>query len=769
MRNFTRLAGTTALATIIALTGGAVAQAPQSARSVGLEEIIVTARKREESLQQVPLSISAFTSEELRRRGLQDLKDVALFTPGFTFEDFNGALAAPVIRGAAQQSINDLEQNVSTFFDGIYMPRNYVVNLGTGSFSRIEIVKGPQSARYGRNAYMGAINYVPRKPGEEWSGQISGTIGDHKRYEANGYLGGPIIPGKLGALVSYAYDTYDGTWRNDHPLANAAPKPGTKGNLAGYDRENYSIFLTATPIESLTFEGGYYHYDFEDENAATSLFANQGGNTPFGRPNCGAVGPGNEQTLYCGELQNVSQFINDPRGYGRQTDLDIYRLSASYEILDGLTANYLFGHVKSDTGQVGYSDTDARTCPYFGPVTCVFQNVPIGDFVFNSHEGRLSYNSEASLFSGSVGVFRSLGRDFNLFNFGLIPAQTTGTLAPLQILDSRFTVLSRTSIRTKDQSVFGEVGVALLDRRLRLGAEVRHTKEDKTQVNLVTGTRFATEFKYTTPRFTIEYDVLDSSLAYASVAKGIRTGGFNPTAFLLANRSYRTESNWTYEIGLKNDLLDNRLRVNASLFYIDGKDVQISSPDIGNPNQFATNIILNLGNFTAKGFELELEAQVTEQLSLNGALSYTDASYSDGTIDARFRRVCNNVICPTSGDISGKRLQRQSPWKASLGVQWQDTLPIGGGDWRYFLRSDLGYSSSQYGESMNLSTIAARTVVNASIGVGNEWLDLRLWAKNLFDKKYVAAAFVTITNNGGSYGPVMGEQRTLGLTATLRY
>jgi iron complex outermembrane receptor protein len=769
MRRIFMLAGSTALATFASLTAPVAAQAPQTARGVALEEIIVTARRREESLQQVPLAISAFTSEELARRGLQDLKDVALFTPGFTFEDFNGALAAPVIRGAAQQSINDLEQNVSTFFDGIYLPRNYVVNLGTGAFSRVEIVKGPQSARYGRNAYMGAINYVPRKPGEEWSGQISGTIGDHKRYEGNGYLGGPIIPGKLGALVTYAYDTYDGTWRNDHPLANAAPKPGTKGNLAGYDRENYSIFLQATPIEALRFEGGYYHYDFKDENSATALFANQGGNTPFGRPNCGARGAGNEQTLYCGTLQDVGQFIVDPRGYGRQTDLDIYRFSASYEILDGLTANYLFGHVKADTGQVGYSDTDARTCPYFVPGACVFQNVPIGDFVFNSHEGRISYNSTDSIFSGSVGIFRSLGRDFNLFNFGLIPPQTTGTLAPLQILDSRFTVLSRTSIRTQDKSVFGEIGVALLDRRLRLGAEVRHTNEDKTQINNVTSARFNSKFKYTTPRFTVEYDVLDKTLAYASVAKGIRTGGFNPTAFLAENRTYRTESNWTYELGVKNDLFDDRVRLNASLFYIDGKDVQISSPDLGNPNQFATNIILNLGNYKAKGFEVELEAQVTEQFSLNGALSYTDANYSSGTIDARFRRVCDNVVCPTSGDISGKQLQRQSPWKASVGAQWADVLPFGGGDWRYFVRGDLGYSSSQYGESMNLSRIAARTVVNASLGIGNEWLDLRLWSKNLFNKKYVSAAFVTITNTGGSYAPVMGEKRTVGLTATLRY
>ncbi len=164
-----------AVAVFVADVGTATAQ------QVTLEEIVVTARKRDESIQDIPISITAFTAADIEKRSLQEMTDISLYTPGFNFENFgNEGGTAPVIRGATQVAGN-IEQNVSFFYDGIYLPRDYVTDLGFTNIERIEVVKGPQSARYGRNAFMGAVNYVSKRPTEEWMAEGSLTVGNYGR------------------------------------------------------------------------------------------------------------------------------------------------------------------------------------------------------------------------------------------------------------------------------------------------------------------------------------------------------------------------------------------------------------------------------------------------------------------------------------------------------------------------------------------------------------------------------------------------------------
>lgn len=146
--------------------------AQESGQSGVLEEVVVTARSREEKLQTIPLAITAFTSDDLAKRSVGDRRDVARLTPGFVFEEYSGTgNTAPVIRGATQIA-GSTEQPVSFFLDGVYLPRSYVTDIGFTGIERIEIVKGPQSARYGRNAFMGAVNYVARKPTEDWKVEL---------------------------------------------------------------------------------------------------------------------------------------------------------------------------------------------------------------------------------------------------------------------------------------------------------------------------------------------------------------------------------------------------------------------------------------------------------------------------------------------------------------------------------------------------------------------------------------------------------------------
>ncbi|GAA6184738.1 TonB-dependent receptor plug domain-containing protein [Aliiglaciecola sp. NS0011-25] len=202
----------------------------------GLEVIMVTSRKAVESIQDVPLAISAFSAEDIAKRSIEELEDVAMSTPGLSFEDYsNGGYGTPIIRGASQFSVDQLEQNVSTFVDGVYIPRNYALDLGAMDMERIEVVKGPQGALYGANSFMGAINYITSKADlGGLTGEVGLVVGDGGRRDITGNISVPIIEDKLAFKFNFTNSDYDGDWTNSHPAAQAGVSPGTDDSLGGW-------------------------------------------------------------------------------------------------------------------------------------------------------------------------------------------------------------------------------------------------------------------------------------------------------------------------------------------------------------------------------------------------------------------------------------------------------------------------------------------------------------------------------------------------------
>jgi iron complex outermembrane recepter protein len=198
------------------------------------DTIVVTARRIEERLQDIPISVSAISAQDIARQNLDDLGDIAEKTVGFAFETFTGPLAQPVIRGQTNLRVTSPVQNVATNLNGIYIQRGYFVDQGLLDLERVEIIKGPQSALYGRNAFAGAISLIARgaKVDGELSGRVSATIGSDKRYEGKGGIHIPIAPGVFSVFVGGGYSKFDGTWENSHPLANA-PGVATRGNSGG--------------------------------------------------------------------------------------------------------------------------------------------------------------------------------------------------------------------------------------------------------------------------------------------------------------------------------------------------------------------------------------------------------------------------------------------------------------------------------------------------------------------------------------------------------
>ncbi|MFT7287287.1 MAG: iron complex outermembrane receptor protein [Halieaceae bacterium] len=765
----------TALATALlaaATSSQIVAQESSESRLV-METVLVTARQREESIQDIPLAVTAFDAEAMKRRGIQDLQDVARFTAGFAFEDFDGGNANPVIRGQTTLRTFAREQTVATFLDGVYMPRSWVVDLGTTNLDRIEIVKGPQSARYGRNAFAGAINLIPTKATHEFAADVQGTMGNFDRQDLNAGITVPIVDDVLSVRATFETTESDGSWKNNHPNTYAGVKGGTNGNIGGWDNESYSVDVLFTPTENLTLNASYYGFERREENNATVRL-----NTGDGTGNCGPLQVGGNPSLYCGEYPVPNSVVTmDPRGFGRQADVDVFRLSADYVINDALSLSYTFGNIDAESQAASPAESDTINCgtilgPPVFPATCNWQGGPSGFIDYDQHELRLRYDNGGKL-SGAIGAFYMDGLDESYsVSINLTPRDT----APIDLQResyggfANFTFVDQDTV-TEAMSAFAEVSYAISEVT-RVSVEARLTSEKITTDDNRRDIRVGSEtFEFFTPRFTFERDLTADSMLFLTAARGAKAGGFNSNAISPELEIFDPEYNWTYEVGLKNTLMGGRATVNLAAFYTTWEEMQINILDpLGGP--FTGTLTANLGDATIWGLEAEGSFLATENLSFDFAASFTEGTYDDGTVDERFTRgndsfppPCDGTVCEVGGDIGGNDIERAPDTQLSVGAQWSDQLTAG---IDYYVRADVAYQSEFFADPINAASAPDRTVTNATIGFNMDKFALRLWARNLTDEEYVSSSLQIIQATAPNIlGTFMGERRTVG--ATLSY
>jgi iron complex outermembrane receptor protein len=386
------LASATALIATPAISS---AQESQTADVIGIEEVVVTARKREENLQDVPLSITAFSADAIEERGLRGLADIAAQTPGFSFENYGGGLSTPVIRGQTQGVLTNPVQNVASFFNGVYLQKNYMIDASLLAIQQVEVLKGPQSALYGRNAFSGAINYRTRRPTDKYEGDVSLTVGTDERYEATGWVSLPLTE-KFGLLLSAGHKENDGTWDNDHPLADD-PQARTKGNLGGLDQNLAYVAAQFRPTDRLTFDLQYSRADSTKEsaplitrttpgltsgvNAAGFALNNMNCSLPPARP-AGVIDPrtglpvstqpaATTPVLYCGEVNATielapgevrnGELIVDPRALGYDGTTNIFALNTELSLTESWDLVYTFGKVTGNALIIGAPGRNSTT------------------------------------------------------------------------------------------------------------------------------------------------------------------------------------------------------------------------------------------------------------------------------------------------------------------------------------------------------------------------------------------------------------------------
>ncbi len=763
--HITRIAAGLALAASLPT----MAQSTAGASSLR-EEVLVTARKVEESLQTVPVAVTAFTDQAIRRQRIEGIADIALYTPGLVYQDINGTLSLPVIRGLAQTNIS-VDNNVGMFINGIYLSNARTLDIGLVDLERVEVIKGPQSALYGQNSFAGAINYITSKPTETFEADIEASIGSDELLEGSVSISGPITD-TLGGQLSVAYREFDGTFKNASADAN--------GNLQGYESTGFSGALEFAPNDRFEARLFGYYVDLENGLTAQYLVPNNCGVSAFGTP-----------THHCGELPTDGVFdLNSNGTYGRVAENTIVSLDLNFEFAPNWWLRSITAQVDSKSESYFDFDYTSSGVPFAardvvsGELSTVLINTYLGqgksDFSDFSQEFRIEYGGDRLEAMLGAYYYDSERRDES---FGAVDISPLG---PTQVLTSPLGFLFGTTdpagspvdSNESEEGVetlafFGRIGYRATER-LRLSAELRWADEKK-DVNRIRSFTFPVtvnpqqnaSFDSMTPRITVDYQLTEDILLYGVYAEGVRSGGFNATATIAAENSFDQEENKTYEIGVKSQWLDQRLTLNGAVFQIDWDDLQIAAPS-QDPNNLGS-IIRNTGKAESSGFELEGSLLASDNFLIGGTYAWTDPKFESGSVDLGLTGRCgvDTSICPNGTNVGGQQLGRTVKSMWSLYASANGEL---GSGWDWFARTDVAYKDKQFASAINKNFIGDYTLVNARVGVENSRFEISLWSKNLTDEKYLTASSAQPRFHTGAINDVtFGYGRIVGLSALMRF
>ena len=778
-----------------------VAMAQESAKgSVGLEEIIVTARRREETLIAVPVAVTVLTSKDIESKGIQNLYDVALFTPGLTYFDaIQNQLGTPVIRGISQTNLGSPDRNVAMFYGGVYLTNNNATNLEILDVDRIEVVKGPQSALYGNNAFNGAINYVPAAPTKSFSSKVAATLGSDNRREVRFMVSGPLSD-TFRARVAGSYHSFDGSWDNQ-----AEPS----GGLGGFETKNVSLALEFAPNEKfLAKVFGYSTDDVRESSPAYIVPAFNCG--PTGRP----------LSAFCGDLPVRPTLAANPDSLAFSRKVSLVSLDMSYDFgpvtLKSQTSTYDADTDNASDNALGFNNgrgytfnivnSAAPTVVLRSQALPVFVGAGQGETQTKTQELRLE-GKAGEKFVWGVGGFLSVNDFISKTRLAYDVRSLAAGERPQSDIFFLFTIpgaLSTDPLHSMGLlgqfvgqdykgAYFGSVEFKPT-AALVVGAELRRDKENRERVNPVAGPSSYQQrtFEYTTWRTHADFTLSEAQHFYASAAKGVISGYFNGKTDAAAGniavpvdlQAYDPAENTTYEIGWKAQWLDRRIGTELAVYYIDYTGIQIPATP---PAPLITNLVQNVGDATSKGFELSVNFAATDKLQLGMTYSYSPTHFKKGTVDAGVLRYCGGTattiplaavgFCPSLAfrgvilpDVSGLPLPRSPNTLASAYAAFDTPLS---GDWSMFARADGSFTSETNGLTIGLYRLPARTIVNARIGVRRGPLEVALWGRNVLDEKFVSAVInqppVNATSAAFLPNVTQGERATYGLTASYSF
>lgn len=720
-----------------------------------LEEVVVTAQKREQSLQQTPIAISSLSSAAIERQDIRDVKSLNGLVPNMRLASPPTASTGSTVNIRGAVTINPaltLESTVGMYLDGIYLGKSVGSVFDVADLERVEVLRGPQGTLYGKNTLGGAINLVTKQPTGEFGGDFKLTMGNY------GLMGGRLsldLPalgtigegaGKLSTKIVISRTTRDGFYTNrDSDLPLAEPASGRDfGNVNSTSGRFVALWQ---PTESIDVQ---YAYDASRIDQRPQFFQ-------INRLDP-ALQPSLGQFASASRLSSGSQ--ND--ALHDRADVDGHSLIASWNlgdtgILGDVTLKSLSGYRQVDA--LDEQDWDGSPYPLL-------------------HSGRdMTYRAVSQEFQ-MLGETDSVNYVLGLYYFkesGHVLNPQELTLIGVPPMDSRY------GLDNKAWAAFTQVEWTppILDERLTITAGARYTREDKSidrylnvgGFTVVPESSFDKDYGNFSPALTLSYQLTYDLNVYAKVAKGWKAGVFNAESGTLAelNSPVKEETVTSYEVGVKSKWFDNRLQANLAAFWDKHKDMQISV------FHQTESLFSNAGAATIKGLELEVTALPFDNLEISLGYGYTDADYSE-YMDMCRPTPSGRTICdghPAGQPFDAKNVNKfpYTPKNtANLGVQYNQPLPVG----EALARVDWIYTDNYvlYPDPFNYenTSVHAYQLVNARLGwekvpVADAQLAVSMWVKNLTDKRYRASAL--------EWGPLTsvhyGDPRTFGVDVSVKF
>lgn len=741
MRKSTFWSGMTAMAVIAGFVPTSVSaqttdNAEASTDTAGDSgEIIVTARRRDESLTDVPIAISALSAETIQQRGVASVASVAQLTPGLQFD--TGASPAdirPSLRGIA---LIEGRSNVAIIIDGIDVTGvslNTTVGGGGSQtaaalldLERIEVVKGPQTVYFGRSAFAGAIQFISKAPQFTFGGSVNGALGDYGRRELSGQITGPVIGDVVAAKLTATYRNFGGFYKNP-------------GNQQGLGASEVWGVGGAVRIDSGAFKGNF-SLNYVDEHATPNAAY------VIERPDITRFGVNRiTEALFDASQVGISSHM-PYKGNVSETWRGVGNMSL--DLGGGVSLASVTGINKVDSTIQFDFDTKRDNIPsgtaLAGGLLNCLPGVCVGIAEFDtrlqqlSQELRLSYDSpNLRLLLGGY-VFDENYQELDYTRFLGSQAFVTQTRQGITPRPSR--------LNTNTYSVFGSIDADVLPG-LTLTGELRFNHEviraeAATGFNILfqngsTAITFRGEetFNSWLPRLNARYAVTPDINLYGSIAKGAKPGGFNVGQVRDDLRPFGQETVWTYELGAKGKI-GRVVTFDASIYYSDWSDVQVTTICYGTASPFgpeaqcptatavSLNYIVNARKAEVKGAELGLVIRPADPLTLTFNYAYADSTF----VDFQARDVYP-APAGTNRQFAGNRMPLVP--KHSLSGSFRFEQPVIG-DVSAFVELSGRYRSSRFARFDNRVLIDSKAVADAQIGVkGDSWSAL-LFVDNIFN------------------------------------
>lgn len=750
-----------ALASVSTLHAQETGTAPSSDEgtvdaSSGPAEIVVTADKRETTVQKVPIAITAISGDDLRAEGITDVASLGAKVPSFNYGESFGAVKLS-IRGISYSNLSTgAEGGVAYNLNDVYIARPAGQLGNFYDLARIEVLRGPQGTLYGRNATGGALNVHTTRPGNEWSGYGNFTVGNYNDMIIEAAVGGPVTDG-VGVRLAFFGENRDGYGKN---IVTGNDVDNAKSRAA-------RLTLAFEPTSNLSIDiiGDIGHQ--RDNSKAAHVIASRG---------------------LTGEPGVSGQPILGVRLGGTA-------LFESYDIANEIDPQYLrdtggvLVDAKLELGAVTLRSLTAWRHTLFklnGDLDGT--NLGISRILYNertdqyTQEFNLSYTGRSLDFILGAYMFAE-DLDGNYW----APADTAG--------GSNFIAnfASGGLLKTRGLAGYGQASWHI-DDRLTLILGARYSSEKKTDADLYTdfttlanpatspivlpadfanpNPPFAPDpfvqskrWNSFTPKVGLNFQLDSQTLLYATVSKGFKSGLYNLGGTtvaivngnrVLSNPPVNPETVWAYEAGLKTRMLDGKLRFNLAGFYYDYSGLQLTKV-----NGFVTQLT-NAAAAEIYGLELETNLQATDNLSLNLSASWLHARFTDF--------VNTDTGRPSLGpiDLKGNQLPQAPEWNISGGIQYR--APVGNGDLTAAL--DANYVSRNYFDEFNIAAISQPgfAKVDASLSYQTEsGFEVTAFIKNITDKKTIETAYLSTVRLGFPINGVLAPPRTYGVRFGYRF